>query len=142
MRSLIPAHSNPAASIDLDQLLPPHQPHIRLTQLAHKLGLSPDYITKLTDCGILYGHAHHSNKEALRKRNRSSSKHRYTRTITRESVLAYLIETADYDEQMRLDRMCELLRRYFSPEQLQLLSDYAEKLAQRNRNINPRELRV
>jgi hypothetical protein len=114
---------------DFDFLFPRSRPVVRLTELPAKLGLSLETIWRLYDSGQLAGHGHNTNPEAALARTGSGrSKYRYTVTITRESVIAYLIRTATYDHQMKLQWTRDLLDTH-SKADLHALASYALSMA-------------
>ena len=89
--------------LNLDYLLPENEPNLRLPKVAEKLGMSFKFVWKLYEQGILYGHDHHSSRDALQALAKPASyNYRYTRTATRESILTYLCSTASYDDEMKL----------------------------------------
>ena len=97
--------------LSLDFLLPPNEPNLRLTKVAEKLGMSFKFVWKLYEQGILYGHDQHSNRDALGALAKPSSfNYRYTRTATRESVIAYLCSTANYDDDMKVHCINEVAK--------------------------------
>ena len=97
--------------LDLNFLLPPDEPNLRLTKVADKLGMSFKFVWKLYEQGILYGHDQHSSRDALSALSKPSSfNYRYTRTATRESVIAYLCSTANYDDDMKLQCINEVAK--------------------------------
>lgn len=115
--------------LSLDYLLPPNQPNVRLPRVAEKLGMSFKFVWKLYEQGILYGNNHHSNQKALNALARPEEfNYRYTQTATRESIITYLCATANYDDEMKFQRIKEAADT-LTPDQLLELASCCKKKA-------------
>ena len=115
--------------LNLDHLFPPNEPNLRLPKVAEKLGMSFKFVWKLYEQGILYGHDHHSSRDALKALAKPTSyNYRYTRTATRESIITYLCSTASYDDEMRLQCITQVAKT-LPREHLLELVDACEKKA-------------
>lgn len=127
----------PTHQPELDYLFPRSKPNIRLKDLPAKMGLSLDTVWKLYLDGQISGNSHHTDGHAARVRGTTAeSRYRYTRTVTRESVIAYMIRTSDYDQPMVLQWAKEIADR-LTPQQLIDLASHCHRLAQnQNSNLN------
>lgn len=116
---------------DFDFLFPRSKPVLRLIDLPQKLGLSIETIWRLYDSGQISGYSHHTDKDAAKARHTSrESSYRYTKTVTRESVIAYLVRAADYDHTMKLQWTLDLIDTH-SKADLHLIATHALQRAAR-----------
>lgn len=116
---------------DFDFLFPRSKPVLRLIDLPQKLGLSIETVWRLYDSGQISGYSHHTDPQAAKARGTAKeSAYRYTKTVTRESVIAYLIRSADYDHAMKLQWTLDLIDTH-SKADLHLIATHALQRAAR-----------
>ncbi len=100
------------SELDLSALLDSGRTTYRISEVAEIIGMSPRFVEERFDEGDLYGHEH----------NGRAGK-RMSKRIIRESLLAYLVRTANYDSEMRLDLARQVLDT-FAGEDLRRLRDH------------------
>lgn len=114
---------------EFDYMFPVSRPNIRLKEVAEKLGLSLDTVWKLYLDGQISGNSHHTTGAAAKVRGTSEeTRYRYTRTVTRESILAYVARTADYDQPM-VEQWARDIALRLTPTQLIAHASYCHQLA-------------
>jgi hypothetical protein len=112
---------NPVISLqpNLDYLFP--KPVYSLGELPDILYLSFETVWRLYESGQISGHSHHTKKAAADARGTAlESDFRYRRMVTRESLIAYMVRTADYDATMQLQWAQDVARPLNAKQLLEL----------------------
>ncbi len=77
----------------------PRKQFLRVDEVADAIGMSPSFIFKLLDAGVLHGVRHNAA---------TGAKARWR--IHRDSVILYLLERADYEPSDFIERAVKLIR--------------------------------
>lgn len=102
----------PKPDLELSSLLASERTTFKICEAAELIGMSARFVEDRFDDGELYGHEH----------NGRAGK-RFSKRIVRESLLGYLVRTANYDSEMRLAMARQVLDA-FAPADLRTLRDH------------------
>lgn len=97
----------------------PPQEWFTIPQAAAVIGLGESAVEKLYDKGAFTGHSHNAG-----------AGHRKHKRILRVALIAYLVKTADYDDESLTDLYCSALPNFSSAALLRIAHD-ATRLAAR-----------
>ena len=119
-----PSLQSKKPKIEYDRLNIPEGRNFRIDTVEKILSMSHTFVWRLLDEGILYGFRNHGSKIAIEALDGpQEGNFRYSRRIARESVITYLVKTADFTDDQKFKLMQDALNTC-SADLLMQIRDY------------------